>query len=64
MKLLAEIGESGLDRPSKAPPKGLEDSLRTTGRTFLVIALHQMSHRGQVADARRAAGRKPMFTPG
>jgi hypothetical protein len=64
VQLLEEIGEAGLERPTKAPPKGLEEALSTTGRTFLLIALHQMSHRGQVADARRAAGRKPIFTPG
>jgi hypothetical protein len=28
------------------------------------MAIHQMNHRGQVADARRAAGRQPIFTPG
>jgi hypothetical protein len=63
LKLLDQIGEAGLDRPTKAPPKGLEQALSTFGQTFLTIALHQMSHRGQVADARRAAGRKPVFTP-
>jgi hypothetical protein len=64
MKLLEDLGESALDRPTKAPPPGLEDVLRTVGLTFLTFALHQMNHRGQVADARRAAGRKPIFTPG
>jgi uncharacterized damage-inducible protein DinB len=63
LKILEEIGEDGLDRPTVAPPKGLEDVLGTAGKAFLVIALHQMSHRGQVADARRTAGRKPVFTP-
>src|SRR5262245_23219665 len=61
--LLNEIGESGLDRPTKAPPKGLEQVMATAGQVFLVTALHQMNHRGQLADARRSAGRKPMFTP-
>lgn len=64
LKVLDEIGESGLDRPTKSPPKGLEEALGTFGKTFLTIAIHQMSHRGQVADARRAIGRKPLFTPG
>jgi hypothetical protein len=64
LKLLDEIGETGLDRPTKAPPKGLEETLRTFGQAFLVIAIHQMNHRGQVADARRVLGRKPVFTPG
>ena len=52
-----------VERPTKSPPRGLEKMMRTAGETFLLIALHQMSHRGQVADARRAAGRKPIFTP-
>jgi hypothetical protein len=64
LQILEQIGEAGLDRATKSPPRGLENVLRTFGETFLVIALHQMSHRGQVADARRALGRKPIFTPG
>jgi uncharacterized damage-inducible protein DinB len=63
LKLLDEIGDAGLDRPTKAPPRGMESLLSTVGRTFLIIAMHHMSHRGQLADARRAAGRKPIFTP-
>ena len=64
LKLLEQVGEAGLDKPTTSPPKGLEDALRTTGQTFLMVALHQMSHRGQLADARRALGKKPVFTPG
>jgi hypothetical protein len=64
LKILDEIGNAGLDQPTKAPPRGLEEILRTVGETFLVIAMHHMGHRGQLADARRAAGRKPIFTPG
>jgi len=64
LQILEQLGEAGLDRPTKAPPRGLEGILRTAGDTFLVMALHQMNHRGQVADARRVAGREPVFTPG
>ena len=63
LKILEGLGEDGLDRPTVAPPKGLEEALATMGKAFLTIAMHQMSHRGQVADCRRAAGRKPIFTP-
>jgi hypothetical protein len=63
LKTLEEIGEAGLDRPTKSPPKGLEQVFSTVGTSFLTLAMHQMSHRGQLADARRAAGRKPIFTP-
>ena len=64
LQLLREIGEAGLDRKTKAPPKGLEEVLGTFGDTFHTIAMHQMNHRGQLADVRRALGRKPIFTPG
>jgi uncharacterized damage-inducible protein DinB len=64
LQILDELGESGLDRQTVAPIPGLEEVMRTAGDTFLIVALHQMNHRGQVADSRRAAGRKPMFTPG
>jgi len=64
LQTLEQLGEAGLDRATKSPPRGLEEALSTAGKTFLVIAMHHMSHRGQLADARRAAGRKPIFTPG
>ena len=64
LKLLDEIGEAGLDGPTKFPPKGLEEPLATVGKAFMTIAMHQMNHRGQLADARRALGRKAIFTPG
>jgi hypothetical protein len=58
---LEEIGEAGLDHAPAAIPPGFEDEMRTIGHTLLVIALHQMSHLGQLADARRASGREPRF---
>src|SRR5438045_2892019 len=50
LKILEELGEAGLDRPTKAPPRGMQHILGTVGETFLTIAMHQMNHRGQVAD--------------
>lgn len=64
VKLLDQIGEAGLDTPTKSPPRGLEKVLSTVGQTFLTLAMHKMTHRGQLCDARRAIGRKPIFTPG
>jgi hypothetical protein len=58
---LEEIGEEGLDLAPAAVPPGFEDEMRTRGHTLLVIALHQMSHLGQLTVARRAAGREPRF---
>jgi hypothetical protein len=64
LQLLEQLGDAGLDRPTVAPPPGLEQVMRTAGDSLLLLALHQMNHRGQLADARRAAGREPLFTPG
>ena len=61
LKLLDEMDDADLDKPTKNPPKGAEEFFRTVGQTLLLTALHQSFHSGQVADARRAAGRKPMF---
>jgi hypothetical protein len=55
LQLLDALSESDLDKPSVAPPKGLEREFATYGRGFLALALHQMSHRSHVTDARRAA---------
>src|ERR1700736_5391489 len=57
LKLLESLSEADLDKPTKAPPKGLEREFATYGQSFLVLALHQTMHRGNVTDARRAAGR-------
>jgi hypothetical protein len=61
LALLERIGESGLDQPPKQAPPGFETAMRTVGQTFLIIALHQMVHYGQLADARRAAGLPPLL---
>jgi len=61
MKLLEQVGEAGLERvPVKVPP-GLENAMKTFGHTLLLVALHNMVHYGQIADARRVAGHKPLM---
>jgi hypothetical protein len=62
LKLLESLSEADLDKPTKAPPKGREREFSTYGRSFLVLALHQTMHRGNVTDARRAAGRATVAT--
>jgi DinB superfamily len=61
LKLLDEIGEGGLDRVPKSPPPGFEELMKTFGHTFLLITLHNMVHYGEIADARRVAGYKPLM---
>jgi uncharacterized damage-inducible protein DinB len=57
LALLESLREEDLDKPTKAPPKGREQEFDTFGKTFLVLALHQLMHRGHATDALRAAGR-------
>jgi len=57
ISLLQSLTEEDLDKSTVAPPKGLEKEFDTWGRSFLTLALHQMLHRANVTDARRAAGR-------
>ena len=57
LKLLDSLSEADLDKQTKTPPKGREKEFATYGQSFLVLALHQTMHRGNVTDARRAAQR-------
>lgn len=57
LNLLESLSEADLDKPTLAPPKGREREFATYGQSFLVLALHQAMHRGNLTDARRAAGR-------
>jgi len=61
LRMLDSLGEAGLDRPPKWVPPGFESSMKTAGQTLLLICLHNMVHYGQIADARRVAGRKPLM---
>jgi uncharacterized damage-inducible protein DinB len=62
LKLLDSLSEADLDKPTKTPPKGREKEFATYGQSFLVLALHQAMHRGNVTDARRAAVRTALAT--
>jgi uncharacterized damage-inducible protein DinB len=62
LNILESLSEEDLDKPTKAPPKGREQEFATYGQSFLVLALHQTMHRGNVTDARRAAGRTALAT--
>lgn len=59
--VLESLSDDDLDQPSKNCPPGRENFMGTVGQCLLVLALHPAMHRGQVADARRMAGRKPLF---
>lgn len=60
---LDEVGEDGLDRPTKSPIPGFGPAFEKVGSTILVIACHQIGHLGGATVARRASGKQPMFVP-
>lgn len=64
--LLDDVDESFLEQPLKLPPDGMSEEMiqqffPNVAKTLLLVANHHAFHCGQVADARRAAGRAPMF---
>ena len=61
LKRLESVGEEGLDRKPDNVPVGFEEAMKTVGNAFLLLTIHQMVHYGQIADARRVAGRRPLI---
>ena len=60
LDILSSLTDADLDKPSKECPPELTEFVGTYGQCLLLLVIHPMHHRGQVADARRAAGRKPL----
>jgi len=60
LKLLDTLTDADLDRASEKCPPPAKPFVGTYGQCLMVLILNTMSHDGQVADARRAAGRKPL----
>ena len=63
LAFLDEIGEQGLDQPTKIAPPGLEAAFATVGTAVMTVAMHQTFHSGEAAVARRASGQRPIFVP-
>jgi len=61
LELLGAEAESDLDAESAAAPAGYERLFGTRRRCFQFVADHWYMHRGQLADARRAAGLERMW---
>jgi uncharacterized damage-inducible protein DinB len=55
-ELLESMNEDDLDQRSKASPPNEADLFETYRKCFQYVANHWFMHRGQLADARRAAG--------
>lgn len=61
LALLATLSEADLDRASTKAPRGFEDTFGTYRLCLQYVADHWYMHRGQLADARRAAGLERMW---
>lgn len=59
LEYLDTLTDADLDAPVECPEQW-RDVFGTRGKVFTVMTLHPMHHRGQVADIRRALGRKPI----
>jgi uncharacterized damage-inducible protein DinB len=59
--LLDSLTEDDLDRVSEKVPDGVEELFGTYRRCLQYVADHWLMHRGQLADARRAAGVERMW---
>lgn len=57
LAVLHTLSDADLDRETTAQKKEL---FGTVGRCFALLISHQAFHAGQIADARRAMGRKPV----
>ena len=60
MAMLNEMSDEDLDNPSHAPDE-MKDWFGTVGQCLAAIPIHFAFHGGQIADARRAAGRQPLM---
>ena len=60
LRLLDSLSDENLDQPSHVSEE-MKDFFGTIGHCLSAIAIHSTFHGGQVADARRAAGRPPLM---
>ena len=61
ISLLDSLAENDLDKESENVPHGVEGLFGTYRHCFQYAADHWFMHRGQLADARRAAGLERMW---
>jgi hypothetical protein len=61
LALLDSLSEDALDKASAEVPAGFEDTFESYRLCLQYVADHWYMHRGQLADARRAAGLERMW---
>lgn len=62
LQILDGLSEEDFEKPSANPPAGREALFDTYAKVITLVGQHPLLHRGQVADARRAAGRVPLMS--
>jgi hypothetical protein len=60
LSVLGSLSDDDLDKPSHAPAE-IQQFFGTIAQCFAALPMHFTFHGGQVADARRAAGRPPLM---
>jgi hypothetical protein len=60
LNVLSAQTDADLDKASERCPPQAKSFLGTYGQCWLLMLSNSLQHLGQVADARRAAGRKPL----
>jgi hypothetical protein len=61
---LADVGEAGLDQPTKCVPPGFGGAgFETAGGAIIIIAGHAIGHLGGLTVVRAAAGKPRLFVP-
>lgn len=63
LQMLEALPEAELDRVPKGRPDEMKDlpMFASVGNALMFLAIHQQSHFGQLADARKSLGRAPLF---
>ena len=61
LALVDSLSEEALDQVSANVPAGFEDTFGTYRLCLQYVADHWYMHRGNLADARRAAGKERMW---
>jgi hypothetical protein len=59
---LDEVGDEGLDRPTKSQPPGFS-GFDTVGSAIMIVAGHAIGHMGGLTVVRAAAGKERLFQP-
>jgi hypothetical protein len=61
-EFLDEVGEEGLDQPTKCQPPGFS-GFETAGKAIIIIAGHACGHLGGLNVVRAASGKQRLFNP-